>query len=333
MKAFYRNLIGRSFAGMAGALALGVAALAAPGMAQAWPERTVTLVVPFPPGGSTDGIARTIGQHMQTKLGQSFVVDNKAGATGTIGAAIVKRAAPDGHTIFVSSLGPFVIAPHLIKNVQYDALKDFDPITVMVQAPNVLVVPAASPDRNVADMLARLRKTPGKLTFASSGNGSSDHLSAELFWQQSGTDGIHVPYKGGGPAINDLLGGQVDAAFVNINVILQHIRTGRVKALGIASETRSPLMPDVPTLAEQGVKGAEVQSWQAVAVPKGVPAEVRAKIHAAVVSAVNDPTIKERWLAQGLEIVANTPEQFARYQAAEFVRWKQLIESRKITAD
>jgi tripartite-type tricarboxylate transporter receptor subunit TctC len=289
---------------------------ATPAAAQAWPERT-----------------RTVAQHLQAKLGQSFIVDNKAGATGTIGAAFVKRAAPDGYTIFISSLGPFVIAPHLIKNVQYDALKDFDPITIMVQAPNVLVVPAASPDRNLADMLARLKKTPGKLTFASSGNGSSDHLSAELFWQQSGTDGIHIPYKGGGPAINDLLGGQVDAAFVNLNVILQHIRSGRVRALGLASDNRSPLLPDVPTLQEQGVKGAEVQSWQAVAVPKGVPAEVRAKIHAAVVGAVNDPAIKERWLATGLEIVANTPEQFARFQAAEFARWKQLIESRKITAD
>ena len=318
--------------GLATSLAL-LMGWATPAAAQAWPERTVTVVVPFPPGGSTDALARSVAQHMQAKLGQSFIVDNKAGATGTIGAAFVKRAAPDGYTIFISSLGPFVIAPHLIKNVQYDALKDFDPITIMVQAPNVLVVPAASPDRNLADMLARLKKTPGKLTFASSGNGSSDHLSAELFWQQSGTDGIHIPYKGGGPAINDLLGGQVDAAFVNLNVILQHIRSGRVRALGLASDNRSPLLPDVPTLQEQGVKGAEVQSWQAVAVPKGVPAEVRAKIHAAVVGAVNDPAIKERWLATGLEIVANTPEQFARFQAAEFARWKQLIESRKITAD
>lgn len=182
-------------------------------------------------------------------------------------------------------------------------------------------------------MLARLRKNPGKLSFASSGNGSSDHLSAELFWQQSGTEGLHIPYKGGGPAINDLLGGQVDAAFVNLNVILQHIRSGKVRALGLASETRSPLLPDVATLQEQGVKGAEVQSWQAVAVPKGVPPEVKAKIHAAVIAAINEPSIKERWLSQGLEIVGNTPEQFARFQAAEYARWKQLIESRKITAD
>src|SRR5688500_3728580 len=161
----------------------------------AYPEKTVTLVVPFPPGGSTDAIARVIGQKLQEKLGQSFVVDNKAGATGTIGAAFVKRAPADGYTLFVSSLGPFVIAPHLIKGVQYDALKDLDPITIAVQAPNVLVVPANSPYKNVAELLDGLKKNPGKVSFASSGNGSSDHLSAELFWQQTNTTGLHVPYK------------------------------------------------------------------------------------------------------------------------------------------
>ncbi len=169
------------------------------------------------------------------------------------------------------------------------------------------------------------------MSFASSGNGSSDHLSAELFWQQTGTQGLHIPYKGGGPAINDLLGGQVDAAFVNINSILPHIRAGKVRALGIASAKRSPLLPEVPTLEEQGVKGAEVQSWQAIAGPRGLPADIKARLHGAVVAAVNDPAIKERLLSQGF--VANTPEQFAQFQAAEFARWKQLIESRGISAD
>jgi len=310
-----------------------VLATAASVSAFAWPDKPVTLVVPFPPGGSTDAIARVLSQKLQEKLGGTWIIDNKPGATGTIGAAFVKRAPADGHTLFVSSLGPFVIAPHLIKGVQYDALKDFDPITVAVQAPNVLVVPAASPDRNVADMLAHLKRTPGKVSFASSGNGSSDHLSAELFWQQTRTEGLHVPYKGGGPAINDLLGGQVDAAFVNINSIIQHIRSGKVRALAIASENRNPLLPEVPTLAEQGVKGAEVQSWQAVAAPKGIPADVRAKLHAAIAASLNDPAVKEKLVAQGFEIVANTPEQFAKFQAVEFARWKQLIEARKITAD
>lgn len=313
-------------------LTLALAAAGAAALA-AYPEKPVTMVVPFPPGGSTDSIARVLAQKLPEKLGGTWIIENKSGATGTIGAAFVKRAPADGYTLFVSSLGPFVIAPHLIKGVQYDALKDFDPVTVLVQAPNVLVVPAASPNKSVADLLASLKKTPGKVSFASSGNGSSDHLSAEFFWQQSGTQGLHVPYKGGGPAINDLLGSQVDAAFVNINSIIQHIKAGKVRALAISSLQRSPLLPDVATLDEQGVKGAEVQSWQAVAGPRGLPADVKAKLHAAIVASLNEPAVKDRLLAQGFEIVANTPEQFGKFQAVEFARWKQLIETRKIAAD
>ena len=313
-------------------LPLALAAASAAALA-AWPEKPVTMVVPFPPGGSTDSIARVLAQKLPEKLGGTWIIDNKPGATGTIGAAFVKRAPADGYTLFVSSLGPFVIAPHLIKGVQYDALKDFDPISVLVQAPNVLVVPAASPNKSVADLLASLKKTPGKVSFASSGNGSSDHLSAEFFWQQSGTQGLHVPYKGGGPAINDLLGSQVDAAFVNINSIIQHIKAGKVRALAISSLQRSPLLPDVATLDEQGVKGAEVQSWQAVAGPRGLPADVKAKLHAAIVASLNEPAVKDKLLAQGFEIVTNTPEQFGKFQAVEFARWKQLIETRKIAAD
>jgi len=309
------------------ALAAGASALAA------YPEKTVTMVVPFPPGGSTDTIARVLAPKLQEKLGGTFVVDNKAGATGSIGATFVKRAAPDGHTLFVSSLGPFVIVPHLLKGLQYDALKDFDLITVAVQAPNVLVVPASSPHKNVADVIAQLKKTPGKMSFNSSGNGSSDHLTAELFWQQTGTTGLHVPYKGGGPAMNDLLGAQIDASFQNINAVVQHVAAGKLRALAITSAKRSPLLPQVPTLAEAGVKDVDVYSWQAVAAPKGLPADVKAKLHGALVAALNDEAVKAKLVAQGFEIVANTPEQFAAFQAAEYARWKNLIESRKISAD
>jgi len=301
--------------------------------AQAWPAKPVTLVVPFPPGGSTDAIARAIGPSLNKTFGQSFIVDNKAGATGTIGAAAVKRAAPDGYTFLVTSLGPLVIAPHLIKGMQYDALKDFDLITVAVQAPNVLVVPANSPHKSLADVIAYEKAQPGKMTFASSGNGSSDHLTAELFWLESGTTGIHVPYKGGGPAITDLLGGQVDASFQNVNAVLQHIRTGKLRALAVTGAKRSPVLPDVPTMTEAGVANVDVYSWQGIVGPKGLPADVRDKFHGAVVAALNDPQVKQQLTGLGLEVVGNTPAQFTAFQQQEFARWKKVIEVRKITAD
>jgi tripartite-type tricarboxylate transporter receptor subunit TctC len=302
-------------------------------MAQAWPDKQVTLLVPFPPGGSTDMIARTVGPKLQEKFGGTFIVDNKAGAGGTVGAAIAKRAAPDGSTIFVSSLGPFVIGPHLIKGAAYDALKDFDYITVAVQAPNVLAVPANSPHKSLADVLAYLKANPGKMSFASAGNGTSDHLTAELFWQETKTSGLHIPYKGGAPAMSDLLGAQVDATFMNINTGLANIKAGKLRALAITSSKRSPLLPDVPTMEESGAKGVTVYSWQAFAAPKGLPADIKTKLHDGIVTALNDPAVKPKLLELGFEIVGNTPEQFTAFQAAEFARWKKVIEVGKITAD
>ena len=311
-------------------LALGLAAVAAQA---AWPEKPVTLLVPFPPGGSTDAIARAVGPKLQEKLGGTFIVDNKAGAGGTLGAAAAKRAAPDGYTIFVSSLGPFVIGPHLVKNPGYDPLKDFDYITVAVQAPNVLAVPANSPHKSLADVMAFLKANPGKMSVASAGNGTSDHLTAELFWQQTGTTGLHIPYKGGAPAMSDLLGGQVDATFMNINTGITQIKAGKLKALAITSAKRSPLLPDVPTMEESGIKGVTVYSWQAFAAPKGLPDDIKTKLHGALVSALNDPSVKTKLVDLGFEIVANTPQEFTSFQASEFARWKKVIEVGKITAD
>jgi tripartite-type tricarboxylate transporter receptor subunit TctC len=318
---------------IASACSVAFAASAQTGASTTWPEKPVTIVVPFPAGGSTDMVARAMAQQMGDKLGQNFVVDNRPGATGTLGAGAVKRAAPDGYTLLVSSLGAFVVAPHLLKSVPYDALKDFDYITVPVQAPNVLVASPGQKARTVKEVIAQLKANPGKVSFATSGNGSSDHLSAEVFWQQTGTEGLHIPYKGGAPAINDLLGGQVDFSFQNVNAVLQHIRAGKLHAIAVTGDKRSPVLPDVPTLAEAGVAGAEVYSWQGMAAPKGLPAAVKQKLAEAAIAAINDPAVKKRMLDQGLEIVASTPEAFTAYQAREFARWKTVIETRKITAD
>ncbi|MGZ5195301.1 MAG: Bug family tripartite tricarboxylate transporter substrate binding protein, partial [Ramlibacter sp.] len=226
------------------AVLLGLAALGA--NAQAWPAgKPVTLVVPFPPGGSTDLIARILVSKLPQKLGGSFIVENKSGAGGTVGTAYVKRAQADGYTILVSSLGPLVIGPHLLKSIGYEPVKDLDYITMAVQAPNVLTVPANSPHKSVADVLAYLKANPGKMTFASSGTGSSDHLTAELFWQETHTKGLHIPYKGGAPAMTDLLGGQVDATFMNINTGLPNMNAGKLRPLAVTSSKRSPLLPNV----------------------------------------------------------------------------------------
>ena len=313
------------------ALCIGLAALAS--HAQTWPDKAVTLVVPFPPGGSTDQVARAVGPLLTNKLKQSFLVENKAGATGTIGATFVKRAPADGYTFLVTSLGPLVITPHLLKGMQYDPLKDFDLITVAVQSPNVLVVPTNSPFKTVADVIASLKANPGKLTFASAGNGSSDHLTAELFWQQTGATAIHVPYKGGAPAHTDIMGGQVDASFQNVNSVVQYIKGGKMRALAVTSAARSPVLPDVPTLTEAGVKNVEVTSWQAIVAPKGLPPALREKAHAAFAEALNDPKVRDQFVGIGFEMVVNAPAQFAEFQKKEYARWKTVIETGKISID
>ena len=314
----------RTFAAVA--LTVGLVAQAG----AAYPEKPVTIIVPFPPGGSTDMVARAIAPKLQASLGQPFVIDNRAGATGAIGATAVKNAAPDGYTLLVASIGVYAINPFIQKRLQYDPVKDLDPITVAVRAPNVLVANPNFPANSVPELIALLKKTPGKITFASSGAGSSDHLTAALFWQKTGTDGIHVPYKGGAPAITDLLAGHADVSFQNINAVISHIKAGKLKVLAVTGDKRSPLLPNVPTLAEAGVRGADVFSWQAIAGPKGMPADVKQKLHAAIVAALNDPENRKRMEDIGIEIVANTPEQMAQFQAQELERWKQVIQVGKI---
>jgi tripartite-type tricarboxylate transporter receptor subunit TctC len=309
------------------------ATLLANAYAAGYPEKPITAIVPFPPGGSTDTIARAIGPGVQSALGQMLVVENKPGATGAIGATAVKNAKPDGYTILVASIGVYAVNPVLQKNISYNPSKDFDLLTVAVRAPNVLVVSSSYPANTVQELIAQLRKNPEKVTFASSGSGSSDHLTAALFWQKTGTNGLHVPYKGGAPAITDLIGGHADASFQNINAVINHIKTGKLKALAITSEKRSPLLPQVPTLDESGIKDVNVYSWQGIAAPKGLPADVKARLHGAIVGALNNDDVKKRLIEQGFEVVADSPEDFAKFQTQELARWKQVIEIGKIVAD
>ncbi|MCY1224775.1 Tripartite tricarboxylate transporter family receptor [compost metagenome] len=312
------------------ALTVSAAAYAAP---QDWPQRPVSVVVPFPPGGSSDAIARMLTVPLNEKLGQPFVIDNRPGATGAIGATFVKRAPADGYTMMVASIGVYAVNPFLQKNLAYDPAKDFDLLTVAVRAPNVLVANPQFPANTLQELVAYMKKNPGKVSFASSGAGSSDHLTAALFWQKSATDGLHVPYKGGGPAISDLLAGQVDVSFQNVNAVLQHIRTGKLKAMAVTSDKRSPVLPNVPTMAEAGVKDVEVYSWQGVAAPRGLPPEVKSRLHGALVSSLNDPKMRQKLSENGFEVVANTPEQFSQFEAQELQRWKTVIEKGKIALD
>ncbi len=298
-----------------------------------YPNRQVTIVVGFPAGGPTDIAARILAKHMQGVTGQSFVVENRPGATGTIAAAQMKRVPADGYTLLVNSIGTYVTAPHLLKGLAFDPRTDLDYISLVYEAPNVLVTGPARPERTVVQVLELLKKNPGKVTFASSGNGASDHLSAELMWQQTGTEGLHVPYKGGAPAMNDTLGGQVDFFMTNINVQLPHIRAGKLFPIAITAPERSPALPNVPTFAELGIQGMEVAGWQALTAPKGLPADVKKKLHEMAVGAMKDPAKVKMLTDLGIKIVANSPEEFTAFQLREYERWGKLIATRGIKAD
>lgn len=301
--------------------------------AAAFPDQNITVVVPFPPGGPSDTTARMTANKMSEKLGKSVIVENRAGANGSIGATGVKQAKPDGYTLLVGSIGVFAINPALYKNLQYNPLTDFDMLSVVVRTPNVLVANPQFPAKNVAELIDYLKKNPNKVTFASSGVGSSDHLTAALFWQKTGTSGVHVAYKGGAPAINDLIGGHAQVSFQNLGAVAQQIKGGKLKAFAVTSEKRNPVLPDVPTIGEAGVADLVVYSWQAAGAPKGLPADVKAKLEAEYMAAANSPDVKAKFTEMGFDVVSMNGAQSTNFVKAEVERWKSVVATGKITVD
>jgi tripartite-type tricarboxylate transporter receptor subunit TctC len=296
----------------------------------AWPNRPIRMLVPFVAGGSSDIVGRSVAIRMQEALGQTVIVDNRPGANGAIAGQILAKASPDGYTLMVGSIGVFAINVALFKDLSYDPLRDYDLLTVAVRNPNVLITSQKVAAASVKDLVGLLQKSPGKLTFVSSGTGSSDHLSAELFWQRTKTTGIHVPYKGGAAAMADMVGGQVDASFQNLGAATGHIKAGRLRALAVTGDRRSPQLPDVPTMLELGFQGFEVYSWQAFAAPRGLPKDIRSRMEGAVVSALKLPQVRQSMDDLGFEVVANTGAEFEAFLRGEIARWKQVVQTANI---
>jgi tripartite-type tricarboxylate transporter receptor subunit TctC len=310
-----------------------MAVTVSPVYAAEYPERNITVIVPFPPGGASDMTARLVAAKFAERVKQSVVIDNRAGANGALGAGALKQAPADGYTLLIGSIGVFAINPALFKDLRYDPQKDFDLLSVAVRTPNVLVANPGYPANSVRELIEQLNKNPSKVTFASSGTGSSDHLTAALFWQKTGTTGIHVPYRGGGPAINDLIAGHANVSFQNLGAIAEQVKSGKLKALAVTSDKRVAALPNVPTMAEAGVKDLEVYSWQAAAAPKGLPAAVRAKLEAELAAATQSPDTKAKFEAVGFDVVANNGKQFEAFLADELARWKTVIETGKISPE
>ena len=293
--------------------------------AQPWPAKPIKWVVPFAPGGTTDILARTVGDKLSQAVGQPVIVENKPGAGGGVGAEFVAKAAPDGYTIMGGTISTHAINASLYKNLPYDPVRDFVPIVLLARVPNMLVVNIDVPAKSVPELVALLKANPGKYTFASSGNGTSQHLSGELFKSMSGTDMQHIPYKGSPPALQDVMGGQVTMTFDNITTAWTLAKAGKLRALAVTTANRSSVAPDVPTLAESGLPGFEVGSWQGVFAPVGTPPEIVKRLNAEIVKILNLPDVRDKLAGLGAELVGNTPEEFAVMVKAEVVKWADVV--------
>ena len=293
--------------------------------AQTYPTKPIRLVVPFPPGGATDILARDVAQKLTEAWGQSVIVDNRPGAGGNIGSELVAKSAPDGYTLEMGTVGTHAINASLYAKMPYDHVKDFTPVILVAGVPNVLVVNPAVPANSVAELVAYAKANPGKLNFASSGNGTSIHLSGELFKVMAGVQITHIPYKGSAQALQDLLAGQVQLMFDNLPPSLPQIKAGKLRALAVTSATRAPALPDVPTLAESGLPGFEASSWFGILAPAGTPAPIVAKLNAEVANWLATPEAKEKLLKQGANPAGGTPQDFAKHIAAETAKWAKVV--------
>jgi tripartite-type tricarboxylate transporter receptor subunit TctC len=311
-----------------GTLVALLAVVAAPGAAaQAYPARPVKLVVPFPPGGPLDATGRLVAQKLTEAWGQPVVVENKPGAGGNIGADLVAKSAPDGYTILLGALSTHAVNPTLYPNMPYDAVRDFAPITLLATTPNVLVVNPSLPVNSVKELVAYAKANPGKLAFGSGSNGSAGHLAGELFKVETGTDIIHVPYKGAAPAMQALLAGDVQFMFDNLASATPQVKAGKLKALAVTTARRSPLAPELPTMAEAGLPGFDITTWYGLMAPAGTPSAIVAKWNAEVTKILNSPDVKERLAAQGAEAAPTTPDQFAAFIKAEIPKYARIVKA------
>ena len=300
---------------------------------QAFPSKPIKIVIPFVAGGSSDIVGRAIAAKYQEFLGQPGIVENRPGANGAIAAEFVAKADADGYTILVGSIGVFSINAALFKDLRYNPVRDFAPITLAVTTPNVLITKPDLPAKSMKELVDFAKKNPGRLSYCSSGTGSSDHLTAELLKQMSGTFVLHVPYRGGAACQTDLMGKQIDLSFQNLGAVTNYIKGGRMKALAVTAKSRHPQLPDVPTVAEAGFPDLVVTSWQAAAAPAKTPRDVLARLNDATVRALRSPDVRERMTQIGFDVVAGTPEEFSKFMKEKVDRWTTVVNKGGIKPD
>ncbi len=305
----------------------------APAIAQTYPSKSVRIVVPFTPGGSTDILGRVVAQNLTTAWGQQVIVENRAGAGGTIGVEAVAKSAPDGYTLVMGHIGTFGVNPSLYAKLPYDAIKDFAPVSLVAMVPNMLVVHPSLPVKNVKELIAFARARPDQLSYGSGGNGSNPHLAVEFFKLLTQIRILHVPYKGTGPMLTDLLGGQISLTITGVPPLLPQVRANRLRALAVATDKRLSLLPELPTLIEAGVPGYEVTQWYGVLAPAATPREIVLRINSDIVKFLQRPATADRMSGEGAIPTSSTPEQFGALIKAEIVRWAKVIKAAGATAD